>query len=205
MKPPVSRRPRTLVGKKDRFSKSEIFGIGLPEILVVAIVALIVLGPDRLPEAARTLGKAVADFRRAIEPARTAWSDVTREFSVSMEQTQTSAPAPRSGNPWEVHPLAEGLSDEERERFFTTGEIPLWKREQLEKGVPVFTNGNGASPESLAELDYPMPHDPLLEARAAALEELDYPEPPGISKAEAPGQATSESAAPAGDPDNDRN
>jgi Tat protein translocase TatB subunit len=38
--------------------------IGLPEILVVLVVALVVLGPKRLPDAARQMGKAVAEFRR---------------------------------------------------------------------------------------------------------------------------------------------
>jgi Tat protein translocase TatB subunit len=40
------------------------FGIGLPELIVILVVALIVLGPKRLPEVARTLGKAMAEFRR---------------------------------------------------------------------------------------------------------------------------------------------
>ena len=38
--------------------------IGPAEILVVLVVALIVLGPNRLPDAARSLGKAMAEFRR---------------------------------------------------------------------------------------------------------------------------------------------
>jgi sec-independent protein translocase protein TatA len=38
--------------------------IGAPEILVVFLVALIVLGPDRLPKAAKQLGRAVSEFRR---------------------------------------------------------------------------------------------------------------------------------------------
>jgi Tat protein translocase TatB subunit len=40
------------------------FGIGMPELLVIFVVALVVLGPKRLPEVARTLGKAMAEFRR---------------------------------------------------------------------------------------------------------------------------------------------
>src|SRR5213594_3671143 len=40
------------------------FGIGMPELLVILVVALVVLGPQRLPELARTLGKAMAEFRR---------------------------------------------------------------------------------------------------------------------------------------------
>ena len=38
--------------------------VGAPEIIVVFLVALIVLGPDRLPKAAKQLGKAVSEFRR---------------------------------------------------------------------------------------------------------------------------------------------
>ncbi len=40
------------------------FGIGMPELAVILVVALVVLGPRRLPELARTLGKGLAEFRK---------------------------------------------------------------------------------------------------------------------------------------------
>lgn len=40
------------------------FGIGSTELLVIMVVALIVLGPKNLPNIARTLGKAMGEFRR---------------------------------------------------------------------------------------------------------------------------------------------
>jgi Tat protein translocase TatB subunit len=51
------------------------FGVGMPELLVILVVALVVLGPKRLPEVARTLGKAMAEFRRQT-------ADVMNEFQV---------------------------------------------------------------------------------------------------------------------------
>lgn len=47
-----------------------IFGIGPLELMVVLAVALIFLGPDKLPEVARALGKAVSQFQRMVEPYR---------------------------------------------------------------------------------------------------------------------------------------
>ena len=41
------------------------FGLGTSEIILILVVALILLGPKRLPEIARTLGRGLAEFRRA--------------------------------------------------------------------------------------------------------------------------------------------
>jgi sec-independent protein translocase protein TatA len=42
-------------------------GIGLPELVVIMVLALLVLGPERLPEVARLVGRAYAQLRRASE------------------------------------------------------------------------------------------------------------------------------------------
>jgi sec-independent protein translocase protein TatA len=43
------------------------FGIGLPELLVIAVIALLVVGPKKLPDLAKTLGKGFSEFKKATE------------------------------------------------------------------------------------------------------------------------------------------
>ena len=47
------------------------FGIGLPEMMVIALVAVVVFGPDRLPELARQAGRFVRQARNLAQSAQT--------------------------------------------------------------------------------------------------------------------------------------
>ncbi len=77
------------------------FGIGIPELLVIMVVALIVLGPKRLPEVAKALGKALAEFRRATSDLSDELTNTrtTLEEEVRMAERQARTmhpPAPES-------------------------------------------------------------------------------------------------------------
>jgi len=63
------------------------FGIGMPELLLILGLALIVLGPKKLPELAKTLGKGLAEFRRATEDLK----DEFRKMEHEVEDPSTTA------------------------------------------------------------------------------------------------------------------
>ena len=60
------------------------FGIGVPELLVILVVALLVLGPKRLPDVAKALGKGLAEFRKAT-------SDLTDELRSAQTMIEREA------------------------------------------------------------------------------------------------------------------
>lgn len=55
------------------------FGIGMPELLLILGLALIVLGPKKLPELAKALGKGLAEFRRATDELKEEFRQMERE------------------------------------------------------------------------------------------------------------------------------
>ena len=63
------------------------FGIGTGEVLLILIVALIIWGPNRLPEIARTLGKAVRTLKKAS-------FDLTNAVTREVEGEERPAPRP---------------------------------------------------------------------------------------------------------------
>jgi len=54
-----------------------VFGVGLPELMVIVVVAVVVFGPDKLPEYARQAGRLVRQFR---DFARAAQDQIREEL-----------------------------------------------------------------------------------------------------------------------------
>jgi TatA/E family protein of Tat protein translocase len=59
------------------------FGIGFQEMLIILVVVLIFFGPKRLPDLAKSLGKGIAEFKKASEEVRKGIEDAVKEESVT--------------------------------------------------------------------------------------------------------------------------
>jgi Tat protein translocase TatB subunit len=77
-----------------------VFNVGTPELLLILLVALVVLGPTKLPEAARQVGRAMAEFRRISTGFQAEMRDALQEpvklDPVEPEPTPDPAPPRRT-------------------------------------------------------------------------------------------------------------
>lgn len=70
------------------------FGIGMPELIVIMVIALIVIGPNKLPELAKSLGKGLAEFKKASEDFQRNVQEEARKEEVEqlIKNKQTAEP-----------------------------------------------------------------------------------------------------------------
>ncbi len=62
------------------------FGIGVPELIVIMVIALIVFGPGKLPEIGGALGRGIRDFKKAFDGADEELKKVTSAKPDGAEQ-----------------------------------------------------------------------------------------------------------------------
>ena len=62
------------------------FGIGVPELIVIMVIALVIFGPGKLPEIGGALGRGIRDFKKAFEGADEELKKVTSNKTDGTEQ-----------------------------------------------------------------------------------------------------------------------
>jgi TatA/E family protein of Tat protein translocase len=83
------------------------FGIGLPELVIILVVALIVFGPKKLPELAKALGKGMAEFKKATHEIKESLESNEDLQSVRKDLTDSITGHDQSETPTEGEKPAE--------------------------------------------------------------------------------------------------
>ena len=70
--------------------------IGMPELIIIFVIALIIFGPRKLPELGRSLGKSIAEFKKASNELKSTLEEEIRldEQRSTIEASKAAAPVP---------------------------------------------------------------------------------------------------------------
>jgi sec-independent protein translocase protein TatB len=124
------------------------FNIGLPELLIIVAIALIVFGPNKLPELAKAFGRAMREFKKATEEVKESFEAETKDLEEIKhtltdenlladlaEQVSSSEPTPEEASTHPEPPAPAEASPIEAAPTQTVGEKEgEKKKEEPERG-----------------------------------------------------------------------
>ena len=73
--------------------------IGMPELIIILVIALIIFGPRKLPELGRSLGKSIGEFKRASNELRSTLEEEIRIEEQRDRTTTAAAATPAAATP----------------------------------------------------------------------------------------------------------
>jgi Tat protein translocase TatB subunit len=94
------------------------FGIGIPEIMLILVIALIVLGPERMPQVARDLGKVVGDLRRTSDELRDEFLNADRLVNRPTDADAGRSPSTTPAVPASTQPAQPSVPTDPNETLF---------------------------------------------------------------------------------------
>ena len=73
--------------------------IGMPELIIILVIALIIFGPRKLPELGRSLGRSINEFKKASNELRSTLEDEIRTEEQRDQATAAASPTPPAATP----------------------------------------------------------------------------------------------------------
>jgi Tat protein translocase TatB subunit len=111
------------------------FGIGFPELLMIMAIALIVLGPKRLPDIAKALGRGLSEFKRASDELKQTFDAEVRSHDTDQQTPPpvklTPPGAMQTPYPEEANPVGADAPADKQPADETTVEVK--KQEKSEE------------------------------------------------------------------------
>ncbi len=97
--------------------------IGMPELIIIFVIALIIFGPRKLPELGRSLGKSLAEFKRASNELRNTLEEEIRVEEQKVQTEKIKADAPRSPEVLESQGHTPAAHGEDSTGSATSGKV----------------------------------------------------------------------------------
>jgi TatA/E family protein of Tat protein translocase len=98
--------------------------IGMPELIIILVIALIIFGPRKLPELGRSLGKSIGEFKKASNELRSTLEEEIRideQREQREKRTQAASSTPPSATPPPADEATPPPADETVSRTSSTG------------------------------------------------------------------------------------
>ncbi len=140
------------------------FNIGLPELLIILAIALIVFGPNKLPELAKAFGRAMREFKKATEEVKESFEAETKDLE-ELKSTFTEENENLIAN------LAEEISGVAEEAVTTPPEVTT--KTSVPAEFPIFTEAKQGTLPLFSRPEEP----PRLDATSTPVEEEKKEEP----------------------------
>lgn len=91
--------------------------IGMPELVIILVIALVIFGPRKLPELGRSLGKSLGEFKKASNELRNTLEEEVRieeqrDQRTKLKEEQSAAIAAANGTPLASSPATAAPVDE---------------------------------------------------------------------------------------------
>lgn len=138
------------------------FNIGLPEMLIILAIALIVFGPNKLPELARAFGRAMREFRKATEEVKESFREETRDLEELKSTITQEDLLSDFAEALEEEKPSEGAQPQEASALPAQGEVPSSSE---------IAQGEAASPPPQPEAPLPAEGEPVLKEGEPSKEE----------------------------------
>jgi TatA/E family protein of Tat protein translocase len=176
------------------------FGMSFTEIVIILAIALVVLGPDRLPTLARGLGKAMREFRRATREIQTSLEveEVRRTIRERAQEVRDAVNIEPVIDPSTGKPIRDESDDlaEQKAYLGTSGVqgpaiIRKPRRPIVATGTTVAAGGAAGVEAARGETARGEAAEPSLEAVAAGVQAHEQAEGGGGGAAEGPVERTS--------------
>src|SRR5689334_647191 len=155
------------------------FDIGWSELLLIAVVALVVIGPKELPGALRTLGQWMTKIRRMASEFQTQFQDAIREAELAELKKEVDEMAAKASSYTQYNPLEDVRKDIEK----AAGDLPPFDAQAESGSTAPAVAATASEPAAAAQIASPVPEAPPATPADEPVVSSATPEKPDAGRA----------------------